>query len=92
MCSEGENYYRSYLKISLIRRNIMSRKNVLTIVAVTMLALATASNAKLMLISVSIDTTEREGITLDGPVDGDGGSDVGTTWMESAFGWSRKSR
>ena len=54
----------------------MCRRNVLTIAAVVMLALAMAANAEL--INVNVDTTARTESTLDGPV----GSDVGTTWNQ----------
>ena len=64
----------------------MHSRNFLTIVAVAMLILATTGNAKQMLISVSMDTTERDEAALDGPFDGDGGSDVGTTWNQMVDG------
>ncbi|MCK4783550.1 MAG: hypothetical protein KAV87_07360, partial [Desulfobacteraceae bacterium] len=54
----------------------MCKKNILTIAAVAMLALAMAANAEL--INVNVDTTARTESTLDGPV----GSDVGTTWNQ----------
>jgi len=60
----------------------MCRKNVLIIVIVAIFVLVTTAPAKQMLINVNMDTTEREESSLDGPLDGDGGSDVGTTWNQ----------
>ena len=64
----------------------MCRRNVLLIIVVALLALVSMSQGKQMLISASMDTTERDGAALDGPIDGDGGSDVGTTWNQMVDG------
>jgi hypothetical protein len=67
----------------------MSR-TVVTIVAVAILALATAPPAKGTLINVNFDWEERTESALDGPLEGDGGSDVGTTWnqiLRQRRGW-----
>jgi len=59
----------------------MCKRNVLTIVVVAMLVLSGTVNA--VLINVNIDVTARTQSTLDGPIWGTGGSDVGTTWNQS---------
>ncbi len=60
----------------------MCRKHVLPTVIAALLALATMSQAQQILISVNCDVEERNESTLDGPLDGDGGSDVGTGWNQ----------
>ena len=67
----------------------MSRKSVLTILAAVLLTLTSVAHAQQTLISVSLDTTERDPMTLDGPVDGTGGSDLGTTWNQILAGPGR---
>ena len=73
----------------------MCRKSVLVIVAMAMFALAAPANAEL--INVNLDVLEdpggeppnpgpREESLLDGPYDGDGGSDLGTTWNQLLAG------
>jgi len=66
---------------------IMCRKNVLTIVAMVVFAMAGMADA--VLINVNIDVQARTQSTLDGPIWGTGGSDVGTTWNQiiHAAGW-----
>ncbi|NQV33792.1 MAG: discoidin domain-containing protein [Phycisphaeraceae bacterium] len=67
----------------------MSRQHVLTMLAAVLLALTSVAHAQQTLISVSLDTTERDGMTLDGPVDGTGGSDLGATWNQILAGPGR---
>ena len=59
---------------------MICRKNVLTIVAVAMFVLSAPANAEL--INVNIDVTARTQSKLDGPIFGNGGNDVGTTWNQ----------
>jgi len=72
---------------SIPMMNIMCRKNVLTLVAVAVFTMAGMANA--VLINVNIDVTARTQSTLDGPIYGTGGSDVGTTWNQllHSQGW-----
>jgi len=62
----------------------MCKRNILTIVAVAMLAMAASANAEL--INVNIDCTARTQTTLDGPIYGTGGGDVGTRWNQILAG------
>ena len=64
----------------------MCRDNVVTIVVVAIVALATAAAAKPVLINVNMDVAARDEATLDGPLDGNGGSDLGTTWNQILAG------
>ncbi|GEM_PF-570889 len=60
---------------------IMCKRNVSTIAVVGVLAMMATANA--VLINVNIDTTARTQSTLDGPIFGNGGSDLGARWNQS---------
>jgi len=68
------------LNINILQKEYHVQKNILTIAAVAILAMAASANAEL--INVNIDCTARTESTLDGPIYGTGGGDVGTTWNQ----------
>lgn len=63
---------------------IACNRSFLTIAAVTMSVLLASANAEL--INVNLDFTARTQSSLDGPIFGTGGSDVGTTWNQILAG------
>ncbi|MCF7974613.1 MAG: hypothetical protein K9N55_12410 [Phycisphaerae bacterium] len=60
----------------------MCKRHIWAIAALVTCILAITAPARDLLISVNCDVSERDQGQLDGPLDGDGGSDVGTTWNQ----------
>jgi len=58
------------------------KQKVMAMALVLIVGLAGAANGEAMLINVNLDWEERTESTLDGPLDGDGGSDMGVTWNQ----------